>query len=371
MKIYLILLLFFISLFAKAQDYSFSQFDLNLMYSNPAFAGYDNNNRVLFHRKNQWVGLSERFNSNIMEVNLSHELIRPGLGRGKTTWAGGIYIIEDHENSVIKKYQVGIIPWTFHYQLPKNFFLSLGIQNVISYNTLDWNNLIFSDEIDEFGETGNETSATKPNYLKYTNWFDPSFGLIITKHNQNRKSTNQTSFIGVSIHHLINIIEIFYNNQTETSKLPTKYTIHGEHLGDIPDFLSRNFKYWKIFLRHETQTNNMMQKNELGFSTTLSNKLQIELGTVYRIGRYSQNNKTRPMSESIIPIIRIRLKASREIGMEIGYSYDFNISKLQNINTVATNEININFYFLKQKKNICPANGKWGANKKWTGTYYN
>ena len=115
----------------------------------------------------------------------------------------------------------------------------------------------------------------------------------------------------------------------------------------------------------------MMQKNELGFSTTLSNKLQIEIGTVYRIGRYSQNNKTRPMSESIIPIIRIRLKASRKIGMEIGYSYDFNISKLQNINTVATNEININFYFLKRKKNICPANGKWGANKKWTGTYYN
>ena len=371
MKINLLVLFCFANLFAMSQDYSFSQFDLNLMYSNPAFAGYDNNNRILFHRKNQWMGISERFNSNILEFNLSQELSKPGLGHRKTTWAGGIYIIEDHENSVIKKYQVGIIPWSFHYQLPKNLFLSLGIQNVISYNTLDWDNLIFSDQIDEFGETGNETSANAPHYLKYTNWFDPSFGLIITKHSQNQRSTGQTSSIGFSVHHLNSVIESFYNNQTETSKHPIKYTLHGEHLGNIPDFLSRNFKYWKMFFRHETQTKNMMQKDEFGLSTTLSNRMQIELGTIYRLARNSQSDNTRLMSESIIPIIRMRINTGQKIGMEIGYSYDFNISKLENINTIATNEININFYFIKEKTSICPANGKWEKNKKWTGTYYN
>ena len=371
MKRNLLVLFCFANLFAMSQDYSFSQFDLNLMYSNPAFAGYDNNNRILFHRKNQWMGISERFNSNIIEFNLSQELSKPGLGHRKTTWAGGIYIIEDHENSVIKKYQVGIIPWSFHYQLPKNLFLSLGIQNVISYNTLDWDNLIFSDQIDEFGATGNETSANAPHYLKYTNWFDPSFGLIITKHSQNQRSTGQTSSIGFSVHHLNSVIESFYNNQTETSKHPIKYTLHGEHLGNIPDFLSRNFKYWKMFFRHETQTKNMMQKDEFGLSTTLSNRMQIELGTIYRLARNSQSDNTRLMSESIIPIIRMRVNTGQKIGMEIGYSYDFNISKLENINTIATNEININFYFIKEKTSICPANGKWEKNKKWTGTYYN
>ena len=53
MKRNLLVLFCFANLFAMSQDYSFSQFDLNLMYSNPAFAGYDNNNRILFHRKNQ------------------------------------------------------------------------------------------------------------------------------------------------------------------------------------------------------------------------------------------------------------------------------------------------------------------------------
>jgi hypothetical protein len=75
------------------------------------------------------------------------------------------------------------------------------------------------------------------------------------------------------------------------------------------------------------------------------------------------------MSESIIPLMRRRLKANRRIGVEMGYSYDFNISKLNNINTIATNEVNINFYFIKNKASICPANGKWGNNKKWTNTY--
>ena len=59
----------------------------------------------------------------------------------------------------------------------------------------------------------------------------------------------------------------------------------------------------------------------------------------------TENENNKSMSESIIPILRIRLKAGRKIGMEIGYSYDFNISKLGNINSIATNEININFYY--------------------------
>ena len=359
MKKILLILFCFTNFYVFCQDYSFSQLDLNLMYSNPAFAGYENNNRILFHRKNQWMGISEKFNSNIIEFNLSHELRKQGLGHGKVTWAGGLYIIEDHENSVIKKYQLGIIPWSFHYQIPNNFFLSMALENIISYNTLDWEKLIFSDEIDAFGETGNETSAISPYYLKYINWFDPSFGIILTKKHQQNKNAYHTSFIGLSIHHLNSFIESFYNNQTETSKKPIKYTIHAEHIGNIPNFILNNFKSWKLFYRHERQTKSIMKKDEIGFTTTLSNKFQIELGSIYRLGRYSQNNTTKLMSESIIPLIRLRLKSSQKIGVEIGYSYDFNISNLENKNTLATNEININFYFIKGKKSICPGNSKW------------
>ena len=363
----LLFLLLLIHFSAFSQDYSFSQFDLNLMYSNPAFAGYDNNNRVLIHRKNQWSGISEKFNSNLFALNFSKEIRKQGLGAGKVSWAGGIYLIEDHENTVLKKYELGIIPWTFHYQFPKDYFLSFGLQNIISFNSLVWDKLIFSDEIDEFGVNGNETTASIPYYAKYTNWFDPSIGIILTKHKQFNSNNNQIVSIGFTMHHLNRVTESFYNNQSKSSKKPIKYTVHGEYTGNIADFLSRNFRYWKVFTRHESQTMNRMQKDEIGFTTTLSDQIPLELGTIYRLGRYlTKNEDNKLMSESIIPILRVRLKAGRKIGMEIGYSYDFNISKLGNINSIATNEININFYFLKHKKSICPARGKWGKNKKWS-----
>ena len=114
-----------------------------------------------------------------------------------------------------------------------------------------------------------------------------------------------------------------------------------------------------MFFRHESQSKNTMQKDEIGFSTTIENKLQFELGAVYRIGRRFLKSTPKLMSESLVPILRMRLKSSQSVGIELGYSYDFNISKLENINTISTNEININFYFLKRKASICPGNSKW------------
>ena len=78
------------SILLLSQDYSFSQFDLNMLYSNPAFAGYKDHNRVLLHRKNQWVGIAEKFNSNILEINLSGELNGSGFSRGRISWAGDL-----------------------------------------------------------------------------------------------------------------------------------------------------------------------------------------------------------------------------------------------------------------------------------------
>ena len=155
----------------------------------------------------------------------------------------------------------------------------MGMQNVISYHTLDWSKLIFSDQIDALGLVTNQSSANIPIYDKYTNWFDPSVGFIITK-NGFQQNYDQSSSVGFAVHHLNRMIESFYNNQASTSKLPVKYTIHGQHKGNVPNVISRTFKYWKVFARHERQAK-YMKKDEVGFSTILSNNLQMEFGTIY------------------------------------------------------------------------------------------
>ncbi len=62
---------------------------------------------------------------------------------------------------------------------------------------------------------------------------------------------------------------------------------------------------------------------------------------------------------------------SRNIGLEFSYSYDYTISKLNYTNAGSTNEISLNFYFIKSKPRVCPDQGKWGNNKKWKDVIYN
>ena len=50
----LILCLFLFPCIIYAQDPSFSQFDLNMMNNNPAFASYEGGVRILLHSRNQW-----------------------------------------------------------------------------------------------------------------------------------------------------------------------------------------------------------------------------------------------------------------------------------------------------------------------------
>ena len=111
----------------------------------------------------------------------------------------------------------------------------------------------------------------------------------------------------------------------------------------------------------------------LVFSLALANNVQLEGGVFYRAARMKleDENKVSLMSESIVPILRIRMGVGPDLGMELSYSYDYNFSRLNNTNAVATNEIALNFYFLKNKDRICPAQGKWGNNRKWQNVMLN
>ena len=69
------------------------------------------------------------------------------------------------------------------------------------------------------------------------------------------------------------------------------------------------------------------------------------------------------MNESFIPMIRLRLMTSRNLGLEISYSYDYNISKLNYTNAGSTNEITLIFTLLKVNPEFVRRKEKWGNNK--------
>ena len=351
----------------NAQDVSFSQFDLNMLYMNPALAGFEQDCRILTARRNQWVGIAENFNSNIIEFNLSANLKKRKISGGEINWTGGIYFIEDRANTVFKSYNIGIVPWTFHFQLPKSMYISMGIQNTLRFNTLDWNNLVFTNQINDYNNNISAQNVELPAFYSQNSFLDPAFGFILTKHsNQNKKSSN-TSFIGFAWHHLYPPIESFYNDQSNISKVPQKFTIHGQYLGSFNDVVTQSFNFWKVSYKHTKQGSNAIQKDDIGLSLSLANSIQLEGGVFYRVSRQIKegDNKASVMSESIIPMIRLRMGMGSNLGIELSYSYDYNFSKLNNINAVATNEIALNIYCFSSKPRACPAQGEWGNNRKW------
>lgn len=365
-KIFIILFLISSSLL-QGQDFTFSQFDLNMMYMNPALTGIEQDSRLLTNFRNQWNGLNENFNTNYIEFSLSlSNLTRRRLSAGELSASGGIFLIEDRTNTVFKSHNIGIVPIAIHSKLFRNMYLSTGISNTIRINSIDWNSLVFTDQLNDFNNNISVSNAQLPYYLNQKIWIDPSIGLVLTKHsNLNRKYSN-TSFIGLSWHHFVNPIKSFYNNQSSVSTIPQKFILHAEHNGSITPSSKHPFKFWKLIYKHSKQGNKATQKDDVGLSVVLEKGLQLELGCFYRLARENNITEISLMNESVTPLIRIRMQIGRSTGLELSYSYDYTVSKLKNINTFSTNEISLNIYHHKRVRNtICPFQGDNKTNRKW------
>ena len=146
MKKVLLVILFFVCLFTQGQDPSFSQSDLNMIYTNPAFSGYEGTTKILSHTRMQWTGVNENFNTSLLEFNLSIKL-NPNNRKTKTTWAPGIGVIREDlgikmfsgDNVFIDKTELMISPATFHMKIGKNWYLSGGASGTWKQYSLSTN----------------------------------------------------------------------------------------------------------------------------------------------------------------------------------------------------------------------------------------
>jgi hypothetical protein len=111
--------LFFFPCILYAQDPSFSQFDLNMMYTNPAFASYEGGVRILGHSRNQWNRINENFNNTLFEISSRIKLNKQSR-KLRSSWCFGLsFISEDLEafpeigNSIfLNKKELSLMPFT-------------------------------------------------------------------------------------------------------------------------------------------------------------------------------------------------------------------------------------------------------------------
>ena len=385
MKKVLLVILFFVCLFTQGQDPSFSQSDLNMIYTNPAFSGYEGKTKILSNTRMQWTELNENFNTNIIEFNLSLRL-NPNNRKTKTTWAPGIGVIGQDIGLILEgnkvwidKTEVMISPATFHMKSGKNWYLSGGASGTWKQYSLSTKSLIFSDQWSQFGQYNNSlhfTLNSSSGSFNPLHTFDMSVGGIITRQGRYQSNRGNRFLLGQSLHHIIPSNEKFWSPAIDDNKVPLKHITHAEWFYGFPKYQRSFIAYTKSFLIHERYINkvneafiprywneSLISKTEFG-TTAFINRTPIEIGLLFR--RIHQNEDTIRLFDeykfqSLVPIMRYRLPNSRNLWI-ISYSMDINIASSDGLdfsNTLWTHEFGISIYLDagNQKNKECPAYG--------------
>ncbi|MEN0005108.1 MAG: PorP/SprF family type IX secretion system membrane protein [Bacteroidota bacterium] len=229
----------------SAQDPSFSQFYANRIYLNPAFAGIEPGITVSGAARMQWYAVDKGFRT----VNFSAEMQLPMVKSGLA-----IHVLNNTEGiGNLTTNQAGLV---YSYTLPgKNNNFHFGIEGRLTQKSIDWSQLVFTDQIDKV--YGNIYASTMTPVNDQVLFGDVDFGFvwrndggIKIKH----LPGSIRSHLGVSFNHFPNLFrgaadgnDSFLNMD---GRVAPRTTIHGGMIIPITFFrgkgldiaLSPNFK---------------------------------------------------------------------------------------------------------------------------------
>ena len=221
MKKYLKILLFltFLTFYHNTQvicqDLNYTQFFNAPLNLNPAFTGINEGLKVRFQFRDQWPKLPVDFKSFYFSADIGDRNL-PG--------AGGLGIVVSSDNpgyGLINTLNLGL---TFAVNLPLTelSLIQVGMKAGLIQKKINWNDLTFSDQLDNRLGAIYNTDYTNPESGKR---IAPDFavGGIVLFTNPNG---NLSGDAGVAVDHLFRPDISFY--ETEDSKISRKWTIHGD-----------------------------------------------------------------------------------------------------------------------------------------------
>lgn len=194
---------------ATAQDPIFSQFYAMPLQVNPGFAGSAFAPRVGAAYRNQWSGFSNAYRTYAVFYEQSLEGLNSGIGFNLEGDNAGDGIYKTTRFSAVYAYRLHVTD---------NLALKLGIEAGAYQTTLNWEKLIFPDQIDPIGGVGYDTGEVPPELATKTQ-LDISSGLLIL---------SDKFYLGAALKHLNTPNDgILLVNDNLSRGLPLRYTFHG------------------------------------------------------------------------------------------------------------------------------------------------
>lgn len=281
-----------------AQDPVYSQFYLSPIQLNPALAGLTDDPRFSANYRNQFAG----FNNAYRTYGLSYDQFFPSMNAG----IGGSLLSDDAGDGILKTIKAAGI-FSYRLRLNDDLFVKSGIEVGIVQSTLNWNKLIFGDQIDDYAGTVSPggipfpTEETAPDRNKVI-YPDVGIGSVIY---------GGDLYAGFSLRHLNRPDPDFLSIHSELSpRIPMRWTLHGG--GSWPVFSGLFSRSFDISFAPAVIVVMQGPFNQIngGFS------IDAEMMTIGLFYRMSSGN-----SEALIGSIGFRTNQLR-----LGYSFDYTIS---------------------------------------------
>jgi len=307
-----------------AQDPGFTQFFTNPTYYNPALSGSSDGFNARTNYRNFWRKMDHGLNT--LDISLDSE--EPFLSGG----IGLIMLSGIEGNGVIKTNMLGL---SYAYNLiviPRVFDIQMGLQGAYVQKNFQIKNLVFSDQLDPiFGITG--TSAYS--YAGINNIIYPDFATGINlRFNVGKviqSTPKATVNAGLAMHHITQLNESFTGM---VSKVPIKTVIYANSLIKLDLSYSKSIFITPSFI-YESQ--NVFKTMVIGSNVMLK---PIYVGLWFRNGGLD-------FGKNSLKSLAVNVGLNMKIGsnnLQLGYSYDINISQLQNLMGDA-HEISIRMQF--------------------------
>ena len=309
-----------------AQDPIFSQFYASPLQINPAFAGVTYAPRISLNYRNQWGLIDGGFETYAATYEQSVEALNSGFG---------LMLMTDNIGNGLYRTSYASAVYGYKVQLGREFFAKFGLEAGLIQNRLDWDRLVFPDQLDpilggqDAGGNPFQSEEQRPDALNRTT-FDVSAGILLY---------SSRFYGGLSAKHLNrpdeNLLDL---NTNLTAGRPLRLTFHA---GAEFNLTTRNNGQGPAFI-----SPNIVVISQGPFG-------QINGGAYAGFGKFYGGAWYRHTLTN--PDAGILLIGFREGAFRIGYSYDLTLSKLASAPGGAggTHEISltINFDDTEQVRN--------------------
>lgn len=328
--LYLLIALFLsISFGAEAQDPLFSQFYNNPVYYNPGAVGLSPGLRASFTVRDQWPQLPGELRNYNFSMDMAERNI-PG--------SGGLGLVVMKENAgtgYMKTNSVGLST-AVRVPLQANMVTQVGIMTSFVQKTLNWDNLVFTDQLHPVYGNIYETNFQMP---ENGSVFYPDFavgGVFRFTESSNTFSAIQGTF-GLAVHHLFRPNESFIGL---TSPLPRKMAITGDLVLEIDGDGD------KLYFQRAESSKNTFKFNpgfiyeSQGDFKTYAMGVNILKSSIYT-GVWFRNRTTEFVkSNDLIFMLGLNAPLSGNTRMKINYTYDFVLTEIRTA-TGCSHEISV------------------------------